>query len=646
MSDTGVTVKSARTRITGKTSDAGTCASWLTNGRGPKVELPEKSNETDSCASWLTARRSTVERQKPKEKPTATKWRPRKEWEKKRDRLLEAKETEEWLEVEEAKMDETEAPRAKQWQLQRMVKTWTCSMCQVVLKQGKWKRKIFNARVIRHLNTRHPQERDSRRQLNVVWRRAAVENRTLKGNYKKQRKGDYRSRSDLGLAPLLHPIAPSDQIPREQRAWTCPYCGQGLASMMNKYMREISIRAHLGETHPEKTMAEAYNDSRRLHPELHLDTYKKAAAGRQRFYDMKFEKIQAEFAKNNHQVEKADSCTLWHPKKSPFHACVKCRRSTQVIKAHLKRTGRDPPCPGWVDYETTKDIPQRITWHRWKAKGEDALKDAAAFYRMTDAEVQSRNDEEAGLNRDLLERERIRSGGGTPMHHLPGILKKAHARWYANQKKNPKGGRKNKPPTKEAKRKIKMVRNVPRSPESTRIWRKERRRKRSESDEAWQARLLAENGNNHGWSVAKDEHNTGWSKANEAPAEKTSTTRRGMEKLTGASPSEAIRAQQKGSEGGKTPSSEGAQAGQKVEGGDSDLGAGGGPPLGTPIYPEALDGKKKTKPKAPGQIEKVKETRNKSGRKRQGAARAAVGKAAGRKGKAKEEGKRPSWGAA
>ncbi len=286
-------------------------------------------------------------------------------------------------------------------------------------------------------------------------------------------------------------------------------------------------------------------------------------------------------------------------------------RMREVQKEHagdqgtLEEDRARPPCPGWVDYETTKDIPQRITWHRWKAKGEDALKDAAAFYRMTDAEVQSRNDEEAGLNRDLLERERIRSGGGTPMHHLPGILKKAHARWYANQKKNPKGGRKNKPPTKEAKRKIKMVRNVPRSPESTRIWRKERRRKKSESDETWRARLLAKNGNNCGWSVAKDERNTGGSKANEAPAEKTSTTRRGMEKLTGASPSEAIRAQQKGSEGGKTPSSGGAQAGQKVEGGDSDLGAGGGPPLGTPAYPEALDGKKKTKPKATGQNEKV-----------------------------------------
>ncbi len=208
--------------------------------------------------------------------------------------MLEAKETEEWLEVDEAKMDETEAPRARQWQLQRMAKTWTCSMCQVVLKQGKWKRKSFRARILQHLDKRHPEERLNRKQQNVVWRREAVAKSALRGEYKNQRKGEYGSRCDLGLAPpLLRPIAPTDQIPQEQRAWTCPYCLKGLPDVTNRYSKEISIRAHLSATHPKKTMTDAYNDSRRLHPELHREGYDRAAAGRQKLFDKRYEESHA-----------------------------------------------------------------------------------------------------------------------------------------------------------------------------------------------------------------------------------------------------------------------------------------------------------------------------------------------------------------
>ncbi len=90
--------------------------------------------------------------------------------------------------------------------------------------------------------------------------------------------------------------------------------------------------------------------------------------------------------------------------------------------------------------------------------------------------------------------------------------------------------------------------------------------------------------------------------------------RRREEKLTGAHPDETTRAHQENGEGGGTSPPGRAQDGQKGEGENLVLGAGGGPPLGTPKYPEALDEKEKTKPRAPGQIEKVKETGNRSGR--------------------------------
>ena len=122
--------------------------------------------------------------------------------------------------------------------------------------------------------------------------------------------------------------------------------------------------------------------------------------------------------------------------------------------------------------------------------------------------------------------------------------------------------------------------------------------------------------------------------------------RKREEKLTGAQPDESMRAHQGNDEGGGTPPTGRAQDGLKGEGENSVLGAGGGPPLGTSKYPEALDEEEKTRPMALDQIEKVQKTKKKGSRRRQGVARAAAEKAADRKGKAKEEGKRPSRGTA
>ena len=401
-------------------------------------------------------------------------------------------------------------------------------------------------------------------------------------------------------------------------------------------------------------------------------------------------------------------------------------------------------------------------------KGEDALKEAAEFYKMTENEVKCRNEEEIGLTRDLADRERKVAEGGRREKHLPGVNKKAYARWHENKKKHPKerhtrnlNGRKNKQRVPRTGSEVKKVRNVLRSPESLRAWRKEKRRRRGESREDWQTRRALE-GQGNAWHLPGAESAAGeammekWKQARrwrlgqkppegevtggqqtdetkaeapgkKAPGEKSvqeaetaqtrqeavgvatvkdgtclsekekrwfdgylptvterkmketpnvgaaaaeqksckrtegigarpgkTTAKRGPatpmrrrgEKLTGAHPDETMRAHQENGERGGISSPGRAHDGQKGEGENSVLGAGGGPPLGTPKYPEAFDEKEKTNPRAPGQIEKVKETGNRSGRKRQGAARAAAGKAAGRKGKVKEEGKRPSWGPA
>ncbi len=245
--------------------------------------------------------------------------------------------------------------------------------------------------------------------------------------------------------------------------------------------------------------------------------YKRNAEKRQKCRDAKFEKLQAEFAKNGHQIEKADSFSLWHPKNAC--ACVKCRQNVSRLKEEKKKTRSYPPCTGWLDYETTRNLPRRITWHRWTTQGVGVLEDVATFFRMTDAEVQSRHKEADELNRDLLEREKIRSAGGKPKRHLPGIQEGATARYKAKLPtcgrrggRAPRLGKKrSEMPKKEVKRKIKKVRNAPKSPESRKLWRREVKRKRSwstgdwmESEEAWKARVLASGGRNRGWTPAEE----------------------------------------------------------------------------------------------------------------------------------------------
>ena len=102
--------------------------------------------------------------------------------------------------------------------------------------------------------------------------------------------------------------------------------------------------------------------------------------------------------------------------------------------------------------------------------------------------------------------------------------------------------------------------------------------------------------------------------------------RKREEKLTGAQQGETMR----------------AQDGPKKRGEDSVLGASGGPPLGTPRHPEALDEEEKTRPTVIDQGEKARKSEEKDSRGRQDVARAAAGKATDRKGEAMEEGKWPS----
>eukprot|EP00438_Fugacium_kawagutii_P026866 Skav221162 [mRNA] locus=scaffold85:207301:216528:+ [translate_table: standard] len=133
--------------------------------------------------------------------------------------------------------------------------TWVCPLCEVEIyeKPGPRARKLFQSKRWNHLITRHTAE--ERRQV-----------------------------PRFGAATQL--IVPSEQIPEDERAWSCPECNKGLPTLP-KHWHESSVREHFRLEHPDTNPKEAYHNKQRRNTKLrkrmssrgrHVGSLKSAAA--------------------------------------------------------------------------------------------------------------------------------------------------------------------------------------------------------------------------------------------------------------------------------------------------------------------------------------------------------------------------------
>ncbi len=188
---------------------------------------------------------------------------------------------------------------------------------------------------------------------------------------------------------LVRPTPATSALPKEQRAWSCPYCDKGLPEL-NRYLASWSRQYHVLQEHPGKNMRQVYKDYRKIHKEEHRSKYRATAAkkdGRAKYRTAALKKQNAKLGKRGHEIGYLpvifeENAKGYRRPKEKY--CMKCRKSAKTISS---RESAGHKCDEYKGTKTLRTLrPTHETWARWHKLEEKpgALKE---FFNMSDEEL-------------------------------------------------------------------------------------------------------------------------------------------------------------------------------------------------------------------------------------------------------------------
>lgn len=248
-------------------------------------------------------------------------------------------------------------------------RVWHCPFCTTSVESdrgGRW----MSGTIQNHLRQRHLKETQKRLEEN----------------------GEFGAgQTGLGLREMMKPIEFSSQVPETQRAFTCPYCKEGIGEC-SRWQMEMSKRTHLRKCSPGKSLADMYRDARKKQGSTY-DMGKWTAAAKEEKSLQAVKDWNKKLGKKGHEIIRV--AIQWplaegecKQRKGYFQVCNKCRFEPRYLNQQKKK------CTKVTGTQLEK--PAGCWWWRYtKAGTEEQNRDnkvaLVAAWEMTAREVEERD---------------------------------------------------------------------------------------------------------------------------------------------------------------------------------------------------------------------------------------------------------------